>query len=158
MTALLEILKKHPFFEELDPNIIEMMANCATEATFQPGTFLFHEGEEADRFFLIRRGRVALELNVPGMGPRTIQTIHEGDVLGWSWLFPPYRWHFDARALDVVRTVVFNGKCLRGKFEENPRLGYEIMKRFAQIIVRRLQATRMQLLDIYGTPKPVQKR
>lgn len=153
MTTLVEVLKEHPFFRDLDANTLKVLAACATEATFQPGTFLFREGEEADRFFVIRRGRIALELNVPGLGSQIIQTLREGDVVGWSWLFPPYRWHFDGRVVELVRAIVFDGKCLQAVFEQDPRLGYEMMKRFAQIIVQRLQATRLQLLDIYRAPK-----
>ncbi len=78
------------------------------------------------------------------------QTVAEGDVLGWSWLFPPYRWVFDAQALELTRALVFDGTCLRGKCEDDHNLGYELMKRFAHVVVQRLQATRLQLLDVYG--------
>jgi CRP-like cAMP-binding protein len=112
--------------------------------------FVFREGGDADQFYLIQQGKVALKIFAPERGSITIQTLGEGDVLGWSWLFPPYRWYFDARTLERTNAIAFNGACLRAKMEENPDLGYELMKRFARIIEQRLQATRLQLLDIYG--------
>ena len=80
----------------------------------------------------------------------TIETLEAGEVLGWSWLFPPYRWHFDARALSLVRATIFDGACLRGKCEEDAQLGYDLMSRFAQVVIERLQSTRLRLLDVYG--------
>ena len=80
----------------------------------------------------------------------TIDTIQEGEVLGWSWLFPPYRWHFDARALQLTRAVAFDGKCLRDKCDRDHDLGYEMVRRFAEVITQRLQSARLQLLDLYG--------
>ena len=82
-----------------------------------------------------------------------IQTIDEGDVLGWSWLFPPYVWHFDVKAVELTRAIAMDGECLRNKCEEDHELGYEIMKRFSHVMVNRLSATRLQLLDIYGKRK-----
>ena len=87
---------------------------------------------------------------VPHRGLITVQTVREGDVLGWSWLFPPYRWHFGARTLQTTRALAFDGKCLRGKCENDHDLGYELFRRFSQVITERLEATRLQLLDLYG--------
>jgi hypothetical protein len=92
---------------------------------------------------------VALETHVHGRGPARLLTLHDEDVLGWSWLFPTYRWHFDARVLQPVRAIAFDGACLRQKAVDDHELGYELMRRFAQVIVNRLQATRLQLLDVY---------
>jgi CRP/FNR family transcriptional regulator, cyclic AMP receptor protein len=80
----------------------------------------------------------------------TIQTLGVGEVLGWSWLFPPYRWLFDARTIELTRAIALDGKCLRAKCDEDHHLGYEMVKRFAQVIIERLQASRLQLLDVYG--------
>ena len=98
----------------------------------------------------MRAGRVAIELHAPGRGARVLQTVGPGEILGWSWLFPPYRWAFDARAVEEVRAVEFDGACLRKKCEADPVLGYALMKRFAGVFARRLQATRVQLLDLYA--------
>jgi CRP-like cAMP-binding protein len=150
MQNLEPFLAEHPFFKDLDRRYLELIVGCASNVRFDAGDFIFREGEEADRFYIIRHGKVALEVFAPGRGSITVQTIGEGDVLGWSWLFPPYRWHFDARALELTRAIALDGKCLREKCEEDHDLGYELVKRVAQIIMERLQATRLQLLDVYG--------
>jgi CRP-like cAMP-binding protein len=150
MGTLDSILAEHPFLKGLAPPQIELIAGCASNVRFNKGDYVFREDEEADRFYLIRHGLVALDVFVPQRGPVTIDTIQEGEVLGWSWLFPPYRWHFDARALQLTRAVAFDGKCLREKCEKDSHLGYELVMRFSQIIMARLQSARLQLLDLYG--------
>lgn len=144
------LISEHPFFKGLEPRLLELIVGCSANVRFNAGEFIAHEGDPADKFYLIRHGRVALEVFVPGRGPITIETMHEGDVLGWSWLIPPYHAHFDARALDLTRAVSVDGKCLRTKCDNDPGLGYEVLKRFSQLIVHRLTATRLQLLDLYG--------
>ncbi len=126
-----------------------MIVGCAANVRFEAGEYIFREGEDANQFYIIRHGKVALELFTPERGVLTIQTLGAGDVLGWSWLFPPYRWRFDARALELTRAIALDGTCLRNKCDEDHNLGYELVKRFAQIIIERLQATRLQLLDVY---------
>jgi CRP-like cAMP-binding protein len=139
-----------PVFQSLSAAQLELIAGCGQNTGFEAGDYLFREGGQADTFYLLRHGRVQLEIFAPGRGAVTIQTVDEGDVVGWSWLFPPYRWHFDARALDSVRAVAFDGACLRGKCDDDHSLGYELLRRFSPVMLERLQATRMQLLDIYG--------
>jgi CRP-like cAMP-binding protein len=150
MQSIAELLQEHPFFEGLEPEYIALIAGCGENVAFRDDEFIFREGEPAERFYIIRHGRVALQTHVPGRGPLVIETISEGDVLGWSWLFPPYRWSSDARAVTVTRAVALDGVCLRGKCDADPLLGYELMRRFARIIMDRLSATRVRLLDIYG--------
>jgi len=147
--SLESLLAGHRFFEGLDRRYISLIAGCGTNVHFEAGQYVFHEGEPADRFYVIRQGKVALETFIPERGPYVIETIGTGDVLGWSWLFPPYRWYFDARALELMRAVALDGECLRGKCEVDYRFGYELTSRFAEIIVERLRATRLQLLDVY---------
>jgi CRP-like cAMP-binding protein len=149
VTTLEPILAQHPFLSDLRPEHIELLSGCASNVRFNAGQFLFHEAEEANKFFIIRQGKVAIEIFFPARGPITIETIGEGDVLGWSWLVFPYHWRFDARAVETTLAIVLDGTCLRNKCEEDHDLGYELLKRFAHIIDRRLQATRLQLLDIY---------
>jgi CRP-like cAMP-binding protein len=144
------ILPEQAFFKDMDTRALEIIAGCASNVRFDAGGWIFQEGEDASRFYLIRHGKVALKAFVPGRGEVTIQTIGEGDVLGWSWLFPPYRWHFGAQALELTRAIAFDGACLRMKAEADHDLGYELLKRFAQTIIERLQATRLQMLDVYG--------
>lgn len=150
MDDLRRILERHPLFEGLAAEHLELLVGCARNVRYDAGTVLLREGKPADRFFLVRSGTVALEIHAPGREPLLVDTLHAGDVLGWSWLFPPYRWHADGRAVEPVRALALDGACLRGKCDEDPVLGYELMQRFARIVIDRLQATRLQLLDVYG--------
>ncbi|MBI3193500.1 MAG: cyclic nucleotide-binding domain-containing protein, partial [Ignavibacteriae bacterium] len=111
------------------------------------------EDEEANWFYIIRQGKVAVEAYAAERGAVIIDTVEEGDVLGWSWLIPPYNWHFDARAVELTLAIALDGKCLRNKCEHDHNLGYELLKRFAHIIEQRLEATRIRLLDLYGNGK-----
>lgn len=148
--SLESVLAAMPFFDGLDAAQIELLAGCAGNAHFDAGETIFREGDPADAFYILRQGSIALETFVPVRGPVVIETIEPGDVLGWSWLFPPYRWHFDARALSVVRATGFDGACLRRKCGDDPALGYDLMGRFAQVLIERLRWTRLRLLDVYG--------
>ena len=150
MQTLEPILAKHPFFEGLEPKYLQLITDCASNVRFEAGSYIFREGEAASHFYIIRQGKVALETFASQRGPITIETIEAGEVLGWSWLFPPYRWHFDARVVEPTRAIVLDGVCLRTKGETDHDLGYELVKRVAQIMMQRLQATRLQLLDVYG--------
>jgi len=149
MESLERILAEHPFFHELPPEYLKVVVGCASNVRFEPEDVIFREGDPADKFFLIREGRVSLEISVPHQGNIAIQTLTAGDIMGWSWLIPPYRWSFTARAYERTRAIALDGECLRGKCEEDHSLGYEFYRRFANIFVQRLQATRLQLLDIY---------
>jgi CRP/FNR family transcriptional regulator, cyclic AMP receptor protein len=151
METLERILAEHPFFKELETHYLQLVIGCASNVRFNAGEFIFREGEDANEFYLIRHGKVALEIFAPPRGSVTVQTIGEGEILGFSWLIPPYRWRFDARALELTRAIALDGKCLRTKCEEDRDLGYEFLKRFAHIVEQRLQATRLQLLDLYGS-------
>ena len=150
METLEPVLAGHPFFKDMSPEYVQTLVGCASNVRFADGESIIREGDQADRFFLNRAGRVAIDLHVPGRGSVTVQTIGEGEVLGWSWLVAPYIWRFDARAMELTRAIALDGKCLRGKCDEDPRLGYDLLKRFAYVMTERLQATRLQLLDMYG--------
>ncbi|HEX2913545.1 MAG TPA: cyclic nucleotide-binding domain-containing protein [Chloroflexia bacterium] len=145
-----QILAHHSFFNKMDQRLIDLIAQAAEFANFEAGEYLFHEGDEADRFYLIIHGKVALEINTPQQGPVVIQTIGDDQVLGWSWLFPPYRWQFDAHAAEETRAVVLDGKWLRQMCDQDHELGYQLMNRVALILLEWLQATRLQLLDVYA--------
>ena len=144
------VLADHDFFKGLATPHFATIVGCAQNVKFDAGSRLIQEGAAADRFYVLRYGAVALEIFVPGRGAVQVETLDAGEVLGWSWLFPPYRAHFDARALTLVRAVAFDGACLRDKCERDHSLGYELLKRFAGLAVQRLDATRLQLLDLYG--------
>jgi CRP-like cAMP-binding protein len=144
------IIREHPFFKGLDARYIAIIVGCAKNERFEVGEVIAREGDPADRFYLIREGLVAVELMIPNRGFTTLQTIGDGDILGWSWLLPPNRWRFGARTVRPTRALAFDGKCLRAKCEEDHDLGYELLKRFASVTAERLEATRLQLLDLYG--------
>lgn len=150
MENLQRVIIEHPFLKGLDQKHIELITGCASNVRFDVGNFLFREGEEANIFYIIRQGKIAVEAFVPERGSIIIDTLTDGDVLGWSWLIPPYHWHFDARAIEPTRAIALDGKCLRTKCEQDHNLGYELLKRFAQIIEERLESTRLRLLDMYG--------
>ena len=149
MRTLEGVLAGHPFFSGMDPRYLQLAVGCAANVRFNAGELIFQQGYDAEHFYLIRAGKVALEIHVPGRGGLTIQTLGAGDVLGWSWLVPPYNWRFDGRAAEVTRAIVFDGKCLRGKCEEDHELGYELQKRVISILGEHLDATRFRLLDVY---------
>jgi len=144
------ILKAHPFFAGLQDSYRELVSGCARNAHVSAGEYLFCEGDPADWFYLIRHGRAALQLTAPGRKAVVFQTVGEGELAGVSWLIPPYRWTYDARALEDIRAIAVNARCLRDKCEADHDLGYDMMKRFMPVLVGRLQATRLQILDVYG--------
>ncbi len=150
METLEHIIAQHPFFVGLNDGFTNLMVSCASNVRFKTGTYILKEGDAANTFYLIRQGKVAVEVRAPQHKPIIISTVGVGELLGWSWLLPPFQWKFHARAVDDVRAIALDGKCLRTKCEENHDLGYEILKRFAQIIEQRLEATRLQLLDLYA--------
>ncbi len=130
----------------MQPEHQAVLAECASEQSFEAGAILFREGEPANQLYLIESGKVALEMRMPAGGMATIQVLGPDELLGWSWLFPPFTWHLQARALEPVRTVVLNGGHLLATAEEDTRFGYCLMKRVAQMVIHRLQATRRQMI------------
>ena len=140
---------QHPLFADLSQAHIDMLARAAARESFGPRELIFQEGHEADKFYLITAGNVAVEIFAHDRGPVTIQTVGPGEILGWSWLVEPYRWHFDAQAILPTEAIVFDAVIVRDIFQRHPGLGYTMMKRFLPIVVERLTATRLQLLDVY---------
>ena len=150
MENLERIIAEHPFLAGLDPGFTSLMVGCAKNVRFSRGDYIYREGDPADQFYLMREGKVAVEIFAPQRTPIIVTTLGEGEILGWSWLLPPYQWKLNARAIENVRAIALDGKCLRNKCEQNHDLGYEVLKRFARIIEQRLEDTRMQLLDVYA--------
>ena len=149
--TLRPILATIPLFDGMKSEHLDLIVGCAANVRFAPGEFAARQGEAADRFFIVRKGRLALQVHGPGRGELTLLTVGDGEVLGWSWLVPPYKWHFDARSLTDTRALALDGRCLRGKFESDHELGYEMMTRFVQLMTQRLEAASLQLIDLYGT-------
>jgi CRP-like cAMP-binding protein len=150
MQTIAEYLPEHPFFAGLDAEALELAAGCATNVHFRRGEFLFHEGDPADTFYVLRHGRVAVGMRTP-TDDVVLDTAQDGDVVGWSWLIAPYRWTFDARAADDTSAIAFDGACLRGKCEDDATLGYALLQRVVQVMSGRLQSARVRLLDLYGS-------
>ena len=151
MRGLEQVIAEHSFFAGLDREYVDLIAGCGRLSSYEPGAYLGRNGTAAESFFLIRHGKVALELTPPGKDAFVFGSVSVGDMLGWSWLFEPHVWQFDARAVDRVGVIQFDGPCLRGKCEADPTLGYELVKRFARVLAQRFADTRLQLMDVYGT-------
>ena len=149
MKTLEKILSEHPFFHDFPERHLALVVGCASNARFETGNVIFREGEEANMFYLIRQGKVALQMASERRGPFTVLTVGEGEILGWSWLFPPHKYKFSARTLEPTRAFAIDGRCLRGKAEEDHDLGYHLLKRWAPILERALDATRLQLVNVY---------
>jgi CRP/FNR family transcriptional regulator, cyclic AMP receptor protein len=143
------IVCEHPFLRSLSPAYLDILNECLEEKEFRPGEIIFREGEIADRFYLITQGRVTLESHVCGHGYLGVQDLGPDDALGWSWLFPPYVWHFQARSIEATTALAFNGAHLLIVCEKNHEFGFDLMKRLAQILIRRLQATQKQLVTLH---------
>jgi len=144
-------LATHPLFEKLKSEYLSILQKGTSNIQFEPDEIIFRENEPADKLYLIRYGRVAIEAQSISKKPKlTLQIIDAGEVLGWSWLVSPYKWHFDARALWQTRAIMLDGKFIREQCEKRHDLGYELYRRFAPIITQRLQVTRAQLVDIYN--------
>lgn len=148
VAEIVETLAATPFLEGMNVRHLRTMAECTMPSSFNGGEVIFREGDVANRFYLIQEGSVALESRSRESDPIHIQTIGAGDVLGWSWLFPPYLWHFDARAIDPVKVLFIYGSRLRDHCEDDHEFGYELVLRMAEVMMRRLQATRWQLFEI----------
>lgn len=148
MKNLNEAITNHTFFHGMKPEHLAVLTDGAKAVQLKVGAVLCREGEPANQFYLIESGKIALEAHEPANGTMLVATLGAGDVLGWSWLFPPFAWHFQARAIEPATVIVLSGAHLLVTAERNPDFGYELMKRVAQVVIHRLQATRKQLLDL----------
>ncbi len=144
------ILGEHRLFAGLDAEFLSLVAGCASNQAFPPGTRLAELGARVDKIFLVREGDVAMELATPGRGRVRIQTVGPGEVLGLSWLVPPYKWTSDAETVDRVRVIELDAECLRRKCEADPAIGYAVLKRFMSPLLDRLNEAQLQMLDVYG--------
>lgn len=150
MKQIADILKEHAFFQGLSPEDITFISGCAKNVVFQDQQIIATQGEPANQFYLIREGRVSIAMEIPPRKPFICQTLGPHDILGFSWLIPPYQWTFSTYATKTTRAIAIDGACLREKCESDPRLGFELMKRLVHILVKWEDASRLQLLDIYG--------
>ncbi|PYL10060.1 MAG: Crp/Fnr family transcriptional regulator [Verrucomicrobia bacterium] len=139
----------HPFLAGMNRTHLRLLTDCAMAAQFKPGQTILREGDFANRFYLIETGRVVLESDAAIDDPVLLETIGAGDLLGWSWIFPPYVWHFTARAIEPTTALFFYGTILREYCEKDHSLGYELFKRMSMVMTKRLQAARKQMLRLH---------
>jgi len=144
-------IEEHRFFKGLAPRYVEVLTGCASNRRYNAGDFIFRQGDPASHFYLIRHGSVSIEVSGGDRGSLILQTLSADDVLGWAWIVPPYVHRFDARVATLTRVTALDGACLRGKFDADPDLGYEMLRRFVAVMTDRLEMTRLQLLDLYGS-------
>jgi CRP/FNR family cyclic AMP-dependent transcriptional regulator len=150
-------LSAQPFFAVLTEAERGALAEDGTVVAFAAGERPFDEGGVADTFWLIERGSVALDMRVPGRGDQIVETLGPGTVLGWSWLHPPYRWHFGAVARVETEAMAFDAASVRRRCDADPAFGYAMLRAFTPVITERLQATRIRLLDLYAAPSQVRR-
>jgi CRP-like cAMP-binding protein len=150
MEDLTKPIAGHAFLQGLEPEHVELLTADARLTRFAAGVGIAQEGDEANRFYLLLSGKVELAALIPGRGQVGFQTVGTGDALGWSWLLPPYRWHFTARAATDVEALEWDTATLRALAEKHPRFGYELSRRLTHLLLTRLQATHSQLVEFYG--------
>lgn len=153
---MIEFARVYRVLSELDPAQLKKLLPLAQEQHFSRGQLVFKEGDQSLYLHLIVAGDVALEM-MAGAQAVPVQTVHAGDAIGWSSLTPGNRTHFQARALSKVDTVSFSGELLKAACERDPAMGYALMKQLLELVTERLDAARMQLVDIYGKPEPVRR-
>jgi CRP/FNR family transcriptional regulator, cyclic AMP receptor protein len=147
MNEITKGMHEHPFFKDFQANQVELLSKCASTTNFTAGNYIFHDGEPANHVYLLKTGSVAITLEMNGHEPLSIMTVGAGGVVGWSWLFAPYRWHFSARVAENTSAITLDAKCVLAKCKEDYQLGYKLMEYCATIMGERLQATRAQLLS-----------
>jgi CRP/FNR family cyclic AMP-dependent transcriptional regulator len=138
----------HPFLKDMSPHQCRILTDCAIISHFEPGELILNAGEPADRFYLILKGKVVLKSYIKGFGVVPLQTLGDADVLGWSWLFPPYLWHFDAQAVEPTDIIILDGTSLREECEADHNFGFELIERMSKVIIQRLEALRRQKLEL----------
>ncbi len=145
-----KLLAEHPFFDGMDGASRKTLAGCARSERYDVGDMIAQEGQPAERFYFIRSGSVALEFHVPGNDGLVIETLHDGDVFGWSWMVEPYEWSYDIRVTELTRVFSLEATCLRKKLKKDNALGFELYSRFMPVMAKRLYSARQQLTDMYA--------
>jgi CRP-like cAMP-binding protein len=147
-----DYLAAHDFFKGLNEDFMKTLSEFATEKRVSEGEVLFQQGKAADKFFLVRKGRVSVQVPALVGPPLELQVLGEDQVLGWSWLIPPYRWNFVARAVEDSDVIEFDGGAILARCEQDPKFGYELFKRFTALMSERLDAARQKMMDQWNPP------
>ena len=147
--TLEDLLRRHAFFGGMSQEHLSLLTGCASNRNYRDGEYLFRQSDPAKEFYVVRQGKVSIEVVDPEKGRLPLQTVGFNDVVGWTWVVPPFVHRFDARAIGLTRVIALDGECLRGKLGEDTELGYELLRRFVAVIAERLEAARIQLLDLY---------
>jgi CRP-like cAMP-binding protein len=155
MQTIDELIAEAPVFAGLKPEYIQLISSWGRLVEVDSDEYVLREGERAQTFYIIRRGAIALEVRGAGRAVLVVDTKHDGDIVGWSWLFAPYRWQFDGRTTEACSLVAIEGARLRDQCEDDHEFGYQLMRRFASVVQQMLQNTRMQLLDVYGNARAI---
>jgi len=150
MQDLKQQVADHPFLKGFEPEHVALLQREARLTRISAGSVIAREGDPSERFYLLLAGEVAIEALIPGKGQVSFQTVGAGEALGWSWLFPPFVWHFSARASTDVEALEWDTARLRALAEQHPRFGYELARRLTHLLLTRLQATHLQLVEFYG--------
>lgn len=150
--ALTKSIAEHEFFAGLDDKYIDILAGAASHRQYDRDRSLFSYGNRADRFYLIASGRITVEVAAITGPPLELQNLGPGEILGWSWLIPPYRWHFQARALEAVDVIEFDGKKILEECERDPKFGYALFKRFSGLMSERLRFAREKMMEEWSPP------
>ena len=145
-----KLLAEHQFFKDMPDYVLKTVVGCGKNERYEAGDFIAHEGEKADKFYLIRTGTVALEFHV-GNEDIVVETQHAGEVVGWSWLVEPYVWSCDLRATELTRVISLDAACLRKKMKKDSAFGFDLYSRFAPLIAHRLHHAHQQLTDMYAS-------
>ncbi|MBS3905065.1 MAG: cyclic nucleotide-binding domain-containing protein [Simkania sp.] len=153
MKTIADILREHSFFDGLSPEDLTFVAGCGKNVHFLEGEVIASPGDPANEFYLIREGHVAISLNNPSRKPFILQTLGVNEILGLSWLIPPYQWTVSVRAQCSIRAIAIDGACLRQKCEKDPCLGFKLMKHLVQVMAMREDAIWLHLFDVYGNGK-----
>ena len=151
--TIIEKLHTHPFMKGLSDDYIDLIADCTEEKAFNPNQYLLRYQKPAEEFYLLLSGQIVLLSYMPGNEVAKLETIDGPSIIGWSWLLPPYRWHFDVKATEITQALQVHGMCLRGKMETDKDFGCEMYHRFMKVVVERLQASRLQSMDVYKKPE-----
>jgi CRP-like cAMP-binding protein len=147
-----QYLSTHTFFSGLSPEFISFLARCAIEQQIEPGHVLFRQGERARHFYLIRTGCIAVEIPAITGPTLQVQSLGPDQILGWSWLIPPYKWNFQARAEEYAAVLAFEGDAVRDRCEAESNFGYALLKRFAALMAERLEVARQRMMDQWNPP------